>query len=380
MKRIIFLSIIGVLPSLISIIISIKFGQIFFYQYGVSAMVANAPLVLIVLNEFRHYYKEFATQHWQLYVQELMRWTIVTSLGYVFIINIIYSLLDNGSIDGFSISLFNALAVSNLLMAFVTLIQARFFAADELSRFASVTLFVNLIRIISLLIGGALITHGNHIVLFEIVASISSVIYVLAISKFKFTFPHERQEVKIKKGLIDALAIAFYNTHMVLVMLLGPLLMNSREFLLFFAAYRLTRPIVSVASLFPNYIIKEGLNEKRGAAISMYFICILAIAASLNFSGLISYILKMISSEFAYDNSSFYILIIIGAISWMNGVASGQFIHSRGTSLPLLYVVICASIIAIAILFMFQNMLLTLAAFEVAVLIFFWWRRIHFDS
>ena len=97
-------------------------------------------------------------------------------------------------------------------------------------------------------------------------------------------------------------------------------------YLMIFAAYRITRPVVNIGSLVPNLIIKENLSSKDILNIFYLLIFSSIIIILLNHFNIISLILKIINSNFDYDHFAFTLFILIAFMSWVNGGLTSKFL------------------------------------------------------
>ena len=197
-KDLIKISLISVIPSLVSLVVVAQFGQRFFVEYGLSALVANAPLMLFIKNEFRHYYLELKTNDWQEYFKLLYKDVIIYSASYAFIINSMFYFIFDGYIDLFSIHIFNILAISNILMGLVSLAQARLFSLGKYEKFFAVSMLVSLLRVVFMSLAGIYLVNPYFIVYAELIATLLVLFYVLTDQKLPLISLNVKKILSIK--------------------------------------------------------------------------------------------------------------------------------------------------------------------------------------
>ncbi len=371
-KDLIKISFISVIPSLVSLIVVAQFGQRFFVEYGLSALVANAPLMLFIKNEFRHYYLELKTNEWQEYFKILYKDVLIYSILYILIINNIFYFIFDGSLDLFSIHIFNILAFSNILMGLVSLIQARLFSLGKFEKFFTISMLISLFRVSFMSLAGIYLLNPYFIVYAELIATLIVLFYILINYDLPVMSLTLKSNVTIKKssGVTDGLAITIYNIYNYVLFYYASMIISVNYFLLFFATYRITRPIINLGSLFPNYILKNQIEGKlKYFTMLIFFILITVILLIIEYSKILPFIINILAEDIIYDTDIYYLLILIGLISWINGLVAGNYMKTFKTSLGLLKAMIIASLFSFAFFLYTHNILMTIAIFEILNLI-----------
>lgn len=371
-KDLIKISLISVIPSLVSLIVVAQFGQRFFVEYGLSALVANAPLMLFIKNEFRHYYLELKTNDWQEYFKLLYKDVIIYSASYAFIVNSIFYFIFDGYLDLFSIHIFNILAISNILMGLVSLAQARLFSLGKYEKFFVVSMLVSLLRVVFMSLAGIYLANPYFIVYAELIATLLVLFYVLTDQKLPFLSLNVKKNLSIKKssGITDGLAITIYNIYSYTLFYYASMMITANYFLLFFATYRITRPMINLGSLFPNYILKNQIEgKKKYFTMFVFFTLVAVILILIEYSMLLPFIINFLAEDITYDSNIYYILILIGLISWINGLLAGNYMKIFKTSSGLLKAMITASLFSFILFVYTKNLIMTIAIFEILNLI-----------
>ncbi len=334
-------------------------------------MLANAPLMVVFLNELRHYFDELSRPDWERYLISFSKWVLGFTVIYAGTVNVIYYALLNRAVLNFSIFVFNALVISNVIMAFTCYVQARLFATNQLGKFGLTSIYVSLIRFCSLAFGWGLVSDGEHIVIFEIIASLLTLLLSWIVSSFNWRGVSWQSTIDYTKGFYDGLAISSYNVYSSILMLIGSLEIEAEHYLLFFASYRLTRPIINLGSLFPNIIVRDGANIYKIKQVCLYFAVVVLFCIFLNEAGYFRIALHVLAKNLSYDESAFNFLIIIGAMSWLNGILSGIFIRKHRSSRPLFFLVLASGCISILITYLTNSILASMLFFEVIISFFF---------
>ena len=371
-KDLIKISFISVIPSLVSLIVVAQFGQRFFVEYGLSALVANAPLMLFIKNEFRHYYTELKTNDWQEYFKLLYKDVLMHSVLYIIIVNSAFYFIFNGHLDLFSIHIFNILAFSNILMGLVSLIQARLFSLGKFEKFFTISLLVSLLRVIFMSLAGIYLLNPYFIVYAELIAALLVLFYVLVDQGMPISSLIAKRNIIIKKssGITDGLAITIYNIYSYILFYYASIMIAASSFLLFFATYRITRPIINLGSLFPNYILKNQIESKQKyLTMLVFFILITMTLLLIEYSMILPLIINFLAEDIKYDSYIYYSLILIGLISWINGLIAGNYMRTFKTSSGLLKAMIPATLFSFIFFVYTTNLLMTIAIFEIVNLI-----------
>jgi len=371
-KDLIKISFISVIPSLVSLIVVAQFGQRFFVEYGLSALVANAPLMLFIKNEFRHYYTELKTNDWQEYFKLLYKDVLMHSVLYIIIVNSAFYFIFNGHLDLFSIHIFNILAFSNILMGLVSLIQARLFSLGKFEKFFTISLLVSLLRVIFMSLAGIYLLNPYFIVYAELIAALLVLFYVLVDQGMPISSLIAKRNIIIKKssGITDGLAITIYNIYSYILFYYASIMIAASSFLLFFATYRITRPIINLGSLFPNYILKNQIKSKQKyLTMLVFFILITMTLLLIEYSMILPLIINFLAEDIKYDSYIYYSLILIGLISWINGLIAGNYMRTFKTSSGLLKAMIPATLFSFIFFVYTTNLLMTIAIFEIVNLI-----------
>ena len=362
------ISLISIIPSVVSLIVVAQFGQRFFVEYGLSALVANAPLMLFIKNEFRHYYVELKSHNWGEYFKCLYIELFFHSIIYILLVNMIFYLFFDGALPLFSIHIFNILAVSNILMGLASLVQARLFALGKLQEFFTISLMISLLRISFMTIAGVYLINPYFIVYAEFFSTLVIILFIINKKYLPNISFNNDKTIYLKKssGFTDGLSITVYNIYSYILFYYASMIIVSNYFLIFFATYRITRPLINLGSLFPNYILKNQIQDER-KFFSMFFYLLIAalILLFVEYSGILSLIINFLAEDITYDSNIYYLLILIGLISWVNGLLAGNYMRIFNTSLGLLHAMIIASLLSLIFFIYTQELIMSIALFEI---------------
>lgn len=355
--------IIGFLPGFVSLIISVGFGNEIFFSYGLAALIANALLPVLNLNEGRRYYSELSEFNWRQYYFFLFGSSIVMLFTYAAFVAVTFGMSTLLSERTIRLDLVMLLLTSYLLMVPVSLYQSRLFAINNLKLFFYFAISYAFIRTITLCIGSFYINSEIQLALLEILASgLCLCIVVLRGNAFKkFS---GLKSTKLAKGFFDGAAVAICNMTFVYIIFLNSRPPISPEFLTVFAAYRLTRPIVNIGSLVPNLIIRDNLTIGKMLVLLISLSSLVAVLFLLNYLNFISWILWLIKNDFSYDKFSFSCFILIALMSWVNGGITSKYIAIYGNSLDLTKIAGLTSISVFISSFFFFNIISLLFIFE----------------
>ena len=317
--------IVGFIPGFVALLISVGFGNKDFYSYGFAALIANGLLPVLILNEGRRYYTELSKKDWQKSYFSLLIVSISMFMIYsllLFFLNFQFNFLEDRGVE---ISLVSILLFSTCIMAPVTFYQARLFAANNFDLYFYFALSYSTIRSFVLCIGSFYIETILQLAILEVISSlICFAILVLLGNPFRrfngFT------PINFREGIYDGLGVSISNLAFVYIIFVSSKPPLTDAYLMIFAAYRITRPVVNIGSLVPNLIIKENLSSKNILNIFYLLVFSSIIIILLNHFNIISLILKIINSNFDYDHIAFTLFILIAFMSWINGGLTSKFI------------------------------------------------------
>ena len=99
----------------------------------------------------------------------------------------------------------------------------------------------------------------------------------------------------------------------------------------------------------------------------MFFYLLIAafILLFVEYSGILSLIINFLAEDITYDSNIYYLLILIGLISWVNGLLAGNYMRIFNTSLGLLYAMIIASLLSLIFFIYTQELIMSIALFEI---------------
>ena len=128
--------------------------------------------------------------------------------------------------------------------------------------------------------------------------------------------------------------------------------------------------MINLGSLFPNYILKNQIEgRKKYLTMFIFFTLIAVILILIEYSMLLPFIINFLAEDITYDSNIYYILILIGLISWINGLLAGNYMKVFKTSSGLLKAMITASLFSFTLFVYTKNLIMTIAIFEILNLI-----------
>jgi len=326
-------------------------------------------LMLFIKNEFRHYYAELKSDNWGKYFKCLYIELLLHSIIYILLVNIIFYFIFDGTLSLFSIHIFNILTVSNILMGLASLVQARLFSLGKLQDFFTISVMISLLRVSFMTIAGIYLINPYFIVyaeLFSTLIVILFIIYKKLLPKISF---NNSKTIYLKKssGITDGLSITVYNIYSYILFYYASMIIASSYFLIFFATYRITRPLINLGSLFPNYILKNKIEDQK-KFLNMFFYLLVAALTLLfmQYSGILPLIINFLAEDIVYDSNVYYLLIMIGLISWVNGLLAGNYMRIFNTSSGLLYAMLIASLLSFIFFIYTQQLIMSIALFEIS--------------
>tara|TARA_B100001063_G_C16748424_1_gene548872 strand:- start:1110 stop:1919 length:810 start_codon:yes stop_codon:yes gene_type:complete len=254
-------------------------------------------------------------------------------------------------------------------MGLASLVQARLFSLGKLQDFFTISVMISLLRVSFMTIAGIYLINPYFIVyaeLFSTLIVILFIIYKKLLPKISF---NNSKTIYLKKssGITDGLSITVYNIYSYILFYYASMIIASSYFLIFFATYRITRPLINLGSLFPNYILKNKIEDQK-KFLNMFFYLLVAALTLLfmQYSGILPLIINFLAEDIVYDSNVYYLLIMIGLISWVNGLLAGNYMRIFNTSSGLLYAMLIASLLSFIFFIYTQQLIMSIALFEIS--------------
>ena len=110
-------------------------------------------------------------------------------------------------------------------------------------------------------------------------------------------------------------------------------------------------------------------SKQKYLTMLVFFILITMTLLLIEYSMILPLIINFLAEDIKYDSYIYYSLILIGLISWINGLIAGNYMRTFKTSSGLLKAMIPATLFSFIFFVYTTNLLMTIAIFEIVNLI-----------